>query len=210
MITRIGPPVVLNPTALAVDIDDNLFIAETGNNRILKWDPETNVTTIFAGGGAVLGDGGAASQAKLVAPSGVAVDSQGNVYIADSGQFRIRRVDVATGVISTIVGTGVAGFLGDGGQATAARIGSVNGLAVDPAGNLVFSDVYNAANHRVRRVAYPAGTISTIVGSGAAGSSGDGGAASVATVNNPDGVVVDSGGRVIFCDRSNHRLRTVK
>lgn len=199
-----------NPVGVAVDADDNLYIADAGANRIKRIDSETGALTTFAGGGSSLGDGGVATSAKIVAPSDVVTDAQGNVYIADAGQYRIRRVDVATRVITTVAGTGVAGFSGNGGAATAAKIGTVNGLAVDYAGNLYFTDVLDASNHRVRQIASPTGIISSWAGVGLSGFAGDGAAATAAKLNNPDGVVVSVDGKVTISDRSNNRIRTVK
>ena len=119
-------------------------------------------------------------------------------------------MDVATGLISTVVGIGIAGFSGDGGQATVARIGSINVLSVDPAGNLFTSDVLNSTNHCLRWVPMPAGVITKLAGSGTPRGSKRVGAAIAATINTPDGVYADCGGKVFLCDRSNHRIRAVK
>ena len=173
-------------------------------------DGVTGIITTYAGGGASLGDGGPATQGQLLAPNDLVVDVQRNVYIADTGNYRIRKVDGLTGVITTLAGNGIAGFTGDGGAATAARIGTAKGLAIDYAANVYFSDVVNASNHRVRLVSAPGGLISTFAGAGPQGSAGDGGTAASANLNTPFGVVVDPGGRVQMTDKSNHRIRAVK
>jgi uncharacterized protein (TIGR03437 family) len=131
----------VGPEGIAVDAAGNLYIADAGNNRIRK--VSNGVITTVAGGGSSLGDNGPATSAQLSQPSGVAVDSAGNLYIVDSGQYRIRKV--SNGVITTVAGDGTYGsFLGDNGPATSAqfRFGSLNGIAVDAAGNVYFSDVY--------------------------------------------------------------------
>lgn len=199
-----------NPSGLDLDLEGDLFIADTGNNRIRKVEAVTLATSTFVGGGAALGDNGPASSAKLVAPLDVCVDIKGNAYVADSGQFRVRKVAGQTGIITTVAGTGVAGYSGNNGSATAAKVGSVSSLTTDFAGNLWFSDVYNAANHRIRKISYPSGIISGIAGAGANGFSGDGGSAVSSTINSPVGVAVNDGGVVYFADSGNHRIRRVK
>ena len=138
------------------------------------------------------------------------LDPQRNLYIADTGNFRIRKVDALTGLITTVAGNGLAGFSGDGSAATLARIDTVKGMAVDYAGNLYFTDVFDASNHRVRIVSMPAGTISTRAGLGTVGSTGDGGIATSARLSSPHSIVVDSGGKVQISDKGNHRIRAVK
>jgi sugar lactone lactonase YvrE len=135
------------PEDVAVDSAGNLYIADTVNNRIRKVDAFTGMISTLAGGGFDLGDGGPASAAGLSAPDGVAVDRSGNVYIADYFHHRVRRVDAATGVISTVAGNGSAGFSGDGGPATAAGLPYPQGVVVDGAGNL-----YISSGDRVRAV----------------------------------------------------------
>ena len=171
-----GPAIEANlnwPAGVAVDGAGNVYIADRGNDRIRRVDGAGVITTI-AGTGVrgFSGDGGPAVEAKLDGPSGIAVDGAGNVYIADRGNDRIRRVDGA-GVITTIAGTGVRGFSGDGGPAVEAKLDGPSGIAVDGAGNVYIAD-YN--NHRVRRVD-GAGIITTIAGTGVRGFSGDGGPA---------------------------------
>jgi hypothetical protein len=150
------------------------------------------------------GDGGQATLAQLNGPYDVAVDSEGNLYIADTANVRIRKVTLA-GVISTVAGNGTQGYSGDGGPATSAQINAAYGVAVDSEGNLFISD-YDSG--RVRKVT-PAGVISTVAGNGTRGSGGDGGQATLAQLNQPCGVAVDSEGNLYIADTSNNRIRKV-
>ena len=190
---------------MAVDGAGNLFIADTGNHRIRRVDPTGTITTVTGTGEyGFSGDGGPADQAQLDFPSGVAVDGAGNLFIADYGNHRIRRVDRA-GTITTVAGTGRRGFSGDGGPADQAWLYSPHGVAVDGAGNLFIADQYN---HRIRRVD-PTGTITTVAGTGECCFGGDGGPADQAQLNDPDGVAVDGAGNLFIADTDNHRIRRV-
>ncbi len=166
---------------------------------------QTIITTL-AGDGAVAfsGDGGNASSAALNYPWGVVIGPTGMIYIADMENFRIRRVTPG-GIISTIAGTGVSGYSGDGGPATAAMFSDVTGLAMDSIGNLYVAD---RSNRRIRKVT-ATGIVSTVAGTGAQGFSGDGGAATAATLNAPTSVIVDPAGNLYFADSSNHRIRRI-
>ena len=190
------------PSGVAVDGVGNLFIADWGNDRIRKVDTAGVITTI-AGTGA-LGDGGPATEARLDIPWGVAVDGAGNLFITDSANLRIRKVDSA-GVITTVAGTGNRGFSGDGGSATEARLDSPWGVAVDGAGNLFFAD---RGNDRIRKVD-SAGVITTVAGTGNLGFSGDGGPATAARLSSPSGVAVDGVGNLFIADWGNDRIRKV-
>ena len=150
------------------------------------------------------GDGGAATSASLYNPSGVALDTAGNIYIADRDNHRIRKVSVADGTISTIAGTGSSGFSGDGGAATSADLYYPSGVALDTAGNIYIAD---RNNNRIRKVSVADGTISTIAGTGSSGYSGDGGAATSARLSSPSGVALDTAGNIYIADGSNHRIR---
>ena len=180
-----------NPCGVALDAAGNLYIADSGNKRIRKVSPSGIISTV-AGNGTrgFSGDGGPATSASLYYPTGVAVDAAGNLYIADRGNDRIRRVNAA-GIISTLAGNGTYGFSGDGGPATAASLRLPTGVAVDAAGNLYIADTYNG---RVRKVT-PSGTISTVAGGGAM-YPGDGGPATRASLDEPAGVVVDGAGNL--------------
>lgn len=164
-----------------------------------------NINTV-AGNGTqgFSGDGGPATSASFASPWGIVVDAAGNTYVADLGNRRIRKVTQA-GVITTIVGNGSNGFGGDGGPATAASISEVFKLAIDANGNLYFGD---HLNQRVRKVT-PAGTITTIAGTGTQGYSGDGGPATSAQLSSPIGVAVDAAGNVYFSDYYNHAVRRI-
>ena len=166
-----------------------------------------NMTTV-AGNGTqgFSGDGGAATSAELYGPGVVAVDSAGNLYIAELYNNRIRKVAADTGTISTVAGNGTPGFSGDGGAATSAELNLAAGVAVDGAGNLYIAD-FN--NNRIRRVAANTGTISTVAGNGTPGYSGDGDAATSAELNGPGGVTVDSAGNLYIPDLNNDRIRKV-
>ena len=190
-----GPAVAAqfqDPSGVAVDSVGNVYIADMGNNRIRLVTPGGLITTLVGG-----------STDLLNTPAGVAVDAAGTVYIADTGNNRIRRF--AGGVLTTIAGTGGAGFAGDGGPATAAMLWSPRGVAVDAAGNVYIADRWN---RRIRRVA-PNGTIATIAGNGTAGFSGDNGNALAAQFGDVYGVAIDQLGGVYVADASNHRIRRV-
>jgi sugar lactone lactonase YvrE len=194
------------PSGVAVDSAGNLYIADYGNSRIRKVTAAGVISTV-AGNGTFgfSGDGGPATAAQLNFPSGVAVDSAGNLYIADSNNNRIRRA-TAAGVITTMVGSGTAGFSGDGGPATAAQLNNPRGGAVDSAGNLYIAD---SNNNRIRRVT-AVGVITTVAGNGTRGGfSGDGGPATAAQLNNPSGVTVEAAGNLYIADSNNNRIRRV-
>jgi uncharacterized protein (TIGR03437 family) len=194
---------LLAPNGVAVDGADNVFFADAGNSRIRKVSNGI-ITTIAGGGTAFPGDGGPATNASLYAPNGVAVDGQGNLFIADSNNNRVLKVS-ASGVITTLAGNGTAGFSGDGGSATSAQFSQPQYLAADGAGNVFISDT---GNNRIRKVS-PNGTISTLAGTGAAGFAGDGGPATNAQLQNPQGVAVDEFGSVFIVDALNYRVRKV-
>ena len=192
------------PFGVAVDGAGNLYIADTFDNSILKVDA-AGVITRVAGTGwrGFRGDGRAAVEAELNNPRGVAPDGLGNLYIADTENHRIRKVDAA-GVITTVAGRGRIGeFGGDGGPATAARLSRPFGVAVDGAGNLYIADEFN---HRIRKVD-AAGVISTVAGDGTQDDGGDGGPAATAQLNNPAGVALDGAGNLYIADSDNNRIR---
>ena len=193
------------PGGLAYDSLGNLYIAAT-NDHVVRVVSPTGVINTYAGTGAqgYSGDGGAATSAQLDSPAGIAVDSSNNVYIADTHNNRIREVLASTGAINTIAGTGAAGFAGDGAAATAALLNYPTSVAVDSAGNVYIADTHN---HRIREI--KSGTISTVAGDGEQFYSGDGGLATAAGLDSPNGVAVDSAFNIYIGDTHNQRVRLV-
>jgi sugar lactone lactonase YvrE len=196
------------PEGVAVDSAGNLYIGDTNNQRIRFVSAATGQITTIAGNGTVgfSGDGGTATSAELSFPDGVAVNSAGNLYIADSLNNVIRLVSAGTGTITTIAGNSTAGFSGDGGVPTSAELNAPDGVAVDSGGNLYITD---SGNNRIRFVSAATGLITTIAGNGTAGFSGDNGAATSAALNGPGDAVVDSAGNLYIADLVNNRIRFV-
>jgi trimeric autotransporter adhesin len=193
------------PTDVAMDAQHNLYIASAANHVVRKVAPN-GIITAAAGTGTAgsSGDGGLATQAQLNTPMSVAADQSGNIYIADSGANKIRRI-APDGTISTFAGTGSTGFSGDGGLATGAQLSSPSAVAVDPHGSVVIADT---GNNRIRKVTSD-GVIDTMAGTGTSGLSGDGGAAFLAALNAPDSVAIGSDGTVYVADEGNHRIRRI-
>jgi sugar lactone lactonase YvrE len=197
-----------SPREIAFDADGNLFIADSRNNRIRRVDAGTGLIMTVAGTG-VLGlgaDGVPATASDLREPVGLAVDADGHLYFTELSSHRVRRVDAATGLISTVAGTGAAGFTGDAVSATASRLNAPTSVIVDPDGNLLIADM---GNNRVRRVSATSGTISTVAGTGAAGFAGDDGLATAARLASPAGIRLDESGHLFIADFNNHRVRRV-
>jgi sugar lactone lactonase YvrE len=231
---------------VALNEAGNLFIADTRNSRIRKIDDFGTITTV-AGSDSVdfsgdLGDGGPATEAALRLPYAVTVDETGDIYIADTNNHRIRRVD-PFGIIETVAGNGSFGSTGDGGPAIEASLASPRAVAVDTDGNLFIADRFNlrkvdtsgiitafpftgaffnarglaidetgnlyvSVGHRVRKVD-PSGLITTVAGNGSDGFSGDGGPATSASLNAPSGLAIDAAGNLYIADKWNHRIRKV-
>jgi uncharacterized protein (TIGR03437 family) len=188
---------------VAADRFGNLYLSDTSNHRVRKVDTAGLIHTIAGTGVAGWnGDGGLATGAQLNLPYGVAVDAAGNVYVADLGNNRVRRIG-PDGVIRTWVGNGGAGSEGDGGPATAAQLHTPRNLAVDAAGNLYISEF---EGHRVRQVS-PDGRISTVAGTGTAGYRGDGGPGPSAQLSSPAGLAVDRTGALYIADSQNEVIR---
>ncbi len=200
-----------SPTDVVADAQGNLYIADNGNHRIRRIDRNGIITTVAGTGEpGFSGDGGLATAARLMNPSALALDVEGNLYIADVGNNRIRRVDRATGIITTVAGSGARGFAGDGGPATAAAFNGLRGLAIGPGGDLFVADFFN---QRVRRISAD-GTITTVAGNGTFNISneqqlGDGGPATQAVVRWPIDVAVDQVGNLYIAENASHRIRRV-
>jgi trimeric autotransporter adhesin len=194
------------PRGVAVDASGNIYIADTYNNRIRMVTKSTGIISTVAGDGTqeYKGDGGPATSAILYYPASIAVDALGNIYIADSSNYRIRMVTKSTGIISTVAGSGSSGSSGDGGQATSAVLNYPRGVAVDASGNIYIADTNS---HCIRMVTKSTGIISTVAGSGPYGYSGDGGQATSAVLNYPYGVAVDASGNIYIADSYNYRIR---
>ena len=198
-------PTVYFPRGVAVDGEGNLYIADSGNHRIRRVDGARTITTV-AGTGTRgnSGDGGPAIEAQLSSPRGVAVDGEGNLYIADTANNRIRRVD-GSGIITTVAGSGNGRYSAGTGPAVEATLHRPNGVAVDSAGSFYIVDRLNNAIRRVDG----SGIITTIAGSGRSGFSGDGGPAVEAELHWPRGVAVDNSGNVYVADTENHLIRVL-
>jgi sugar lactone lactonase YvrE len=197
------------PTAVSFDAAGNLYITNSGTNQILRVDAATHAITTAVGNGTqgYSGDGGAAASAELNAPGGVTADAAGNLYIADSGNNVVRRVDALTGLITTLAGTGVQGFAGDGDAATLAQLNDPFAVALDADENLYIADTGNSA---IRKVHPITGLISTVAGiGGTAGYAGDGGNATQAQLASPLAIAVDAAGNLYIADTGNARLRRV-
>ncbi len=192
---------------VAVDTNGNVYIADTQNHRVRRV-ASNGVITTFAGTGVqgFSGDNGPATAAQLGLPTGVTVDSAGNLYISDVGNSRVRRVAAGTGIITTVAGNGTNGFSGDNGPATAASLSNPTGTAVDGTGNLYIADYLNK---RVRRVAAGTGIITTIAGNGNTGFSGDNGPATSASIYGVYSIALDNAGNLLIADTFNLRIRRV-
>jgi sugar lactone lactonase YvrE len=192
------------PNGIAVDIFGNFYIADSFTNRIRKVNTSGIITTVAGNGtSGYSGDEGPASGAQLNGPGGVAIDASGNLYIADAGNERVRKVS-RSGIITTAAGNGVRGYSGDNGPATSAQLFNPRNLAVDTSGN-----IYIADNNNVIRKVNTSGIITTVAGTGAPGYSGDNGPASSAHLNGPEGMTVDASGNIYIADNFNNRIRKV-
>ena len=198
------------PQGLAVDSAGNLYIADSGNNRVRL--VSNGIVTTFAGNGNssptadpfTFNDGGPATNGLLHQPMGVAVDSNGNVYIADTGDNIIRKV-TTDGNIATIAGIGYPSFSGDAAAAVNAELQSPQDVAVDSSGNVYIADTYYS---HIRKITSD-GNINSIVGNGTIGSTGDGGVATKAGMIAPISMAVDSAGNIYIVENGGHRIRQV-
>ncbi len=196
------------PSGVALDHQGRLYVANEGANTVVRIDLATGVVTPVAGTGLAgrSGDGGPATSAALRDPRDVAVDGVGNIFIADSSNEQIRRVDAATGIITTIAGTGTRGYAGDGATAVGAQLSTPSGLAIDGLGNIYFADT---DNQRVRRIDAATGFITTIAGNGSRTFGGDTGPGNMASLAHPFRVAVDAPGNIYIADQENYRIRRV-
>jgi trimeric autotransporter adhesin len=193
------------PYGVTVDASGNLYIADTNNNAIRKVTTAGTISTVAGTGtSGYTGNGGPATSAKLSGPAGIAVDASGNLYIADSSNYVIRKV-TTVGIISTIAGTGTIGYSGLGSVATSVDLAWPVGLALDASGNLYIADASNSVILKVT----PTGTLTTVAGNGKIGYSGDGGLAINAELHYPVGVSVDGSGNVYIADSLNNVVRMV-
>ncbi len=193
------------PEHVAFDSIGNLYVSDIQNYRVRKISTSGIITT-FAGNGiaSFSGDGGPATNASINSPSGIICDIKGNVYICDYSSNRIRKID-SSGIIRTFAGNGVAGFAGDGGPASAAKLNGTACMAIDSIGNIYVSD---QNNNRIRKID-TFGIITTFAGNGTGAYSGDGGAATAAEINKPNFLLIDKIRNVYIADYFNNRVRKV-
>jgi serine/threonine-protein kinase len=203
----VRPPAadVEEPFAVALAPGGGVLVADRAAHRIWRLDPSSARRTLVAGNGrpGFGGDGGPATEAAIGEPIDVVAGPRGDVYVVS--ELRIRRISAATGVIDTVAGTGERAFSGDGGPTTVAALNAPDSLAFDGAGNLYVAEYEN----RVRRIDAGTGVISTVVGNGAEGFSGDGGPARNALISHPHGLAVAAGGTIYLADTWNQRIRRV-
>jgi hypothetical protein len=197
-----------NPTALVFDANGDLFFSDRFNHRVRKITMSTGIISTVAGTGTngYNGDGIAAAVAQINYPNNVSFDANGDLFIADWQNYRVRKVDINTGIISTIAGTGVSGYNGDGIAATTAQLGGPAAIIFDNAGNTFISDFYGA---RIRKITKNTGLISTIAGTGTLGYNGDGIAATSAMLSGNWGIRFDAAENMYVADANNQRIRKI-
>jgi len=196
------------PLGVAVDRRGNVYLTEYANNRAWRVDP-AGKATVLAGTGIAgfTGNGGPAVSAQIESPRALALDGEKYLYMVETTKDRVRRIDLATGVITHVLGTGRPRFNGDGNVGTSTSFSEGLGMAVDPQGDLIFTDTNN---HRLRRLSASDGRVSTIAGTGTAGSTGDGGPALAAQLNRPAGLALHSNGDLYIFDVNSQRLRRIR
>src|SRR6185503_5471987 len=194
-----------SPRGIQVAANGDMYIGDRSNHKIRKVSAATGIIVTYAGTGTAgySGDGAAALLARLDRPQGIHLAASGDLYIADANNSAIRKV-TALGIISTVAGTGTGGFTGDGGLATAARLNAPEAVHLTSTGDLYIADT---GNDRIRKVS--GGIITTIAGTGVAGSGGDGGSPTLAQLDTPRGTGIDASGVYYIGDRDNHKVRKV-
>jgi len=204
---RLSANLNFDTSGLALDKNGNLYLASEGDNRIYKIDA-AGTLTVFAGTGArgYGGDGGLATSALLNSPVSVALDGSGNLFIADTDNVRIRRVDAMTHIITTVAGNGTSGTAGNGGPATSAELSFPFGVYVDASGNIFIGDLFPNV---VQEVVAATGNIQIVAGNGTPGYTGDGGPATSAELGEPYGVSGDAAGNLYMADATNSVIRVV-
>ena len=208
IVTLVLDATIRFPNDMFVDHTGVLYIADRRNYRVRKVDTSGSITTVAGGDiadGSAVGDDGPAIDANLRFPSNLFVDSTNNLYIADTHQFRIRKVDAESGLITTVVGNGIKSYSGDGGPAVQASLGFPSDVFLDKSGNIYIAD---SSNFRVRKVDSESMTITTIAGNGSSGFDGDGGPATEASLH-PGNIFVDGEGNIFLVGSNNRRIRKV-
>jgi sugar lactone lactonase YvrE len=195
------------PMALALDGKGDLYIADAGSHRIRMVDATGRISTVA--GTAVQGfsgDGASAAASLLDSPGGLTIDSAGNLYIADTHNSRVRKIDHVTGIITTLAGSGAQGYGGDSSASQTAKLALPRGISLDQQGNVYIAD---AANHRVRRVDGATGVITTLAGDGTQGFTGDGGSPASASLDSPHAIAISPAGAGSIADTGNARIRQI-
>lgn len=199
---------VKGPWGIARATNGDIYFADQQNNRIRKIDHATGSVTTIAGNGTqgYAGDGGPAIDASLNYPRALAIDGAGDIFFSEYFNNVVRKINMSTGVIKTIAGTGSPGDSGNGGLATSAQIGQVNGMTIDGNGNIFIT---TSGYNKIKRIDHLTQIITTIAGTGTAGFSGDGGPAINAQISAPEGISIGPDGNIYFCDMLNHRIRKI-
>jgi sugar lactone lactonase YvrE len=198
------------PNGLALSASgDKLYIADVADQRVRAVELRTGQIGTVAGTGRKehAGDGKPAREASLLGPRAVHLDRAGHLFICEREGNSIRRIDARSGLISTVAGTGVKGYSGDGGPATQATFNGPKEIDIDASGNIF---VVDTENHAIRRIDAQSGVVTTVAGNGKRGGTGDGGPATDATLDRPHGVVVGRPGKILIGDTNNHRIRVVE
>ncbi len=199
------------PRSVCLDISGNIYIGELNGHRIRKIDALTGIISTIAGTGTAgySGDGGPATAAMIRSPYDIKADHKGNLYVADYQNARIRKINLSTGIITTVAGTGATIHSGDGGLAINAGLAQPSSVCIDASDNIFFSEVSPTVSTRIRKISGVTGVVTTIAGSDVYGSSGDGGPATLATLMRPLGLCADASGNIYFSDYDASRIRKI-